>query len=304
MLGVLIIIVAATVSNKGQYDDLMVGGTTAILNTGLGGSSRTWTCHRALGTEVTQYDVDLYALALGTQFLSDFYADREPPSHVYLLSRSQAALTTITNMQNLVNQQSVLLFHTALMAFCSRHRDTGITLVWSPVVRERIQDSTVRFKALQACKLTPHASLNRVQSAAHQKRLMRKQAYAKWAAEWLENQQSGKHTHSHSYQFALPFPPNGKNHPLWQAARKDIWLEGNAPPTCYTTMTALCFAMGHAFTSDYARRFRKDLPEEANTCECRHRDCTWDHLIYGCHRFEPAWLIVWDFIYPTEDRMC
>ena len=70
-----IISVAAMVSNKGQYDGLMVGGVAAILNTGIGGSSRTWTRHRALGTEVTQYDVDLYALALGVQFLSDFYTD-------------------------------------------------------------------------------------------------------------------------------------------------------------------------------------------------------------------------------------
>ena len=60
----------------------------------------------------------------------------------------------------------------------------------------------VRFKALQACKLTPRASLDRVQSAAHQKHLMRKRAFAKWAAKWLDDQQKGNHTHSHSYQFA------------------------------------------------------------------------------------------------------
>ena len=134
----------------------------------------------------------------------------------------------------------------------SRHRDTGIMLVWSPVVREWVQDSTVRFKALQACKLTSRASLNRVQSAAPQKRLMRKCAYAKWAAEWLEDQRSGKHTHSHSYQFALPFPPDRKSHPLWLAARKTLWPDGDFPPTRHTTTTALRFATGHAFTSYYA----------------------------------------------------
>ena len=252
---------------------------------------------------MTQYDVDLYALALGAQFLSDFYTDREPPTHVYLLSRNQAALSAITNMWNLVNQQSVLIFHTALTAFCSRHRDTGVTLVWSPVVRERVQDSTVRFKALQACKLTPRTSLNWVQSAAHQKRLMRKRAYAKWAAEWLENQRTGKHTHSHSYQFALPFPPDGKNHPLWLAAGKKPWPDGDFPPTRHTTTTALRFATGHAFTSDYACRFRKDLPEEANACKCGHPNRTWDHLLYGCPCFEMARLAVQDFNYPMEDRM-
>ena len=250
--GVSIISVAATILNRGRYDDLMVGGAAAILNTGIGGSSRTWTRHRAMGTEVTQYDVNLYTLALGAQFISDFYTDREPPSHVYILSRNQAALSAITNTRNLVNQQSVLLFHTALTAFCSRHRDTGITLVWSPVVRERVQDSTVRFKALQACTHTPRASLNRVQSVAHQKHLMRKWAYARWAAKWLENQRTGKHTHSHSYQFALPFPPNSKNHPLWLAAWKKLWPDGDSPPTRHTTTTALRLATGHAFTSNYA----------------------------------------------------
>ena len=246
--GASIISVAATVLNRGRYDNLMVGGVAAILNTGTGGSSRTWTRHRALGTEVTQYDVDLYALAMGAQFITDFYTDRDPPSHVYLLSRNQAVLTAITKTRNLVNQRSVILFHTALTAFCSQHRDTGITLVWSPVVREWVQDSTVRFKALQACKLTPCASLNQVQSAAHQKCLMCKRAYTKWAAEWLADQQASKHTHSHSYQFALPFPPDGKNHPLWNATQEKIWPEGPHLPT-----TALWFATRHAFTSDYTR---------------------------------------------------
>ena len=250
--GASIISVTATISNEGRYDGLMVGSAAAILNTGIGGSSRTWTRHRALGTEVTQYDINLFALALGAQFLSEFYADQEPPTHVYLLSRSQTALSAITNTRNLVNQWSVLLFHTALTAFCSRHRDIGITLIWSPVVREQVQDSTVRFKVLQACKLTPRTSLNRVQSAAHQKHLMHKRAYAKWAAEWLENQRTGKHTHSHSYQLALPFPPDGKNHPLWLAAHKKLWPDSDFPPTRHTTTTTLRLATGHAFTSDYA----------------------------------------------------
>ena len=137
-------------------------------------------------------------------------------------------------MQNLVSQQSVLLFHTALTAFCSQHKDTGITLVWSPVVREWVQDSMVQFKALQACKLTPRASLNQVQSATHQKCLMHKRAYAKWAAGWLEDNCARKHAHSHSYQFALLFPPDGKNHPLWTRHRR---ISGQATHTNHPTAT-------------------------------------------------------------------
>ena len=74
-MSIISISVAAMVSNKGRYNDLMVGSAAAILNTGIGGSSRTWTRHRALATEVTQYDMDMFALALGAQFLSEFYAD-------------------------------------------------------------------------------------------------------------------------------------------------------------------------------------------------------------------------------------
>ena len=58
--GMSIISVDRTVSNKGRYNNQMVGGMAAILNTSIGGSSRTWTHHRALGTEVMQYDMDLY----------------------------------------------------------------------------------------------------------------------------------------------------------------------------------------------------------------------------------------------------
>ena len=54
-------------------------------------------------------------------------------------------MTAITNIQLLHNQQSVLLFHSSLTTFCTQHKDTGFTLVWSPQVRERSQDYTVMF---------------------------------------------------------------------------------------------------------------------------------------------------------------
>ena len=286
--GVAIISVDRTVSNKGRYDDLMVGGVAAILNTGIGGSRRTWTRHRALGTEVTQYDVDLYALALGAQFFMEFFADRDPPSHIYLLSHNQSALTAITKMRSLHNQRSVLLFHMVLTEFCSRHRDTNITLVWSPVVRDRIQDSTVRAKALQACCLTPRASLNRVQSAAHQKRLMRKRAYANWAHEWTVKRRKQDIDLPFVYEHAIPFPPDGKNHPLWCAAQKALLTDPVHKPSCHTTTTAMRLATGHAFTSTYACRFRKDIPEELNSCKCSFSDRTWDHLVWDCIRYQLA----------------
>lgn len=95
----------------------------------------------------------------------------------------------------------------------------------------------MRFKALQACHLTPCTSLNQLQSAAHQKELMCKHAYTNWAKEWLEGKRAGKHSDSFSYQHTLIFPPDGKIHPLWTSAQKDPhatsppWLCASPPAT-------------------------------------------------------------------------
>ena len=156
-----IISVAGTVSNKDWYDGWMVGGAAAVLNAHTEGITRTWTRQWALGTEVTQYDVDLFVLTKAAQWAAEFYETWEkPPSHIYILSCSQAALTAITNIRNTMNQTSILLFHSSLTALCARHRDVGIMLTWSLVERSRVSDNTARLKALQACRLTPLTSLN------------------------------------------------------------------------------------------------------------------------------------------------
>ena len=286
--GALIISTAGTVSNKGWYDDWMVGGAAAVLNLHRRGSLWTWARHWALGTELTAYDVDMHALAKAMQWLADFFTDRDPPSHMYLLSRSQAALSVITNTRNLHNQPSVLLFHSSLTAFCSHHRDVGITLTWSPVEWSRVLDSTAWAHALWACRLTPLASLNWVQSAAHQKNQARKRMYAKWAHEWTQTRRSHGASDSFAYEHALPHPPDGNNHPLWTAAQHDVWPDGTTKPTRHCTSTAIRLAVGHAFTSDYTRRFRLDIPESENACECGFNDRSWTHLIYACPLFHHA----------------
>ena len=80
-----IISVARTVSNKDWYDDWMVGGAAAIFNTHTEGITRTWTRHWALGTEVMQYDVNLFALAKAVQWAAEFYMTRgnPPPTFIY-----------------------------------------------------------------------------------------------------------------------------------------------------------------------------------------------------------------------------
>ena len=169
-------------------------------------------------------------------------------------------------------EKSVLLFHSSLTALCSHHRDVGITLTWSPVERSRVSDNTARLKALQACRLTPLASLNQVQSTAHQKRLAWKRAFARWAKEWEDKRQkhcTGTWQESFVYEHALPFPPDGNNYPLWTASQKPTYPECLHPPSRHTTSTAIRLAVGHVFTSDYSRRFRPDIPETDMGCVSR-----------------------------------
>jgi hypothetical protein len=83
-------------------------------------------------------------------------------------------------------------------------------------------------------------------------RVTRRRAFTKWAEEW--------HADSFAYEYALTKPPNGHNHPLWTAAVDNINVS--------LLTTALRIAEGHAFISDYTRRFGPDIPKEENHCLC------------------------------------
>ena len=50
----------------------------------------------------------------------------------------------------------------------------------------------------------------------------------------------------------------------------------------HTTSTALRLAVGHAFTSEYTRRFRPDLEEGELACPCGWPDHSFYHLLYEC----------------------
>ena len=154
--------------------------------------------------------------------------------------------------------------------------------------RSWVSDSTARAHALWACCLTPLASLNRVQSAAHQKNQVQKRMYAKWAREWTQTRRVSGTSDSFVYEHALPHPPDGNNHPLWTAAQHDVWPDRTTKPTRHCTSMAIRLAVGHAFTSDYTCRFRPDIPKSENACECSFNDRSWTHLIYACPLFRHA----------------
>ena len=180
--------------------------------------------------------------------------------------------------------KAILLFHWSLTTFFSLHR-MDITLVWSPVNRERGQDTAARHKSLEACALTPRASLNRVQSAAYQQ-ITRMWAFTNWAKEWHEQWRKRYGGDSFAYEYALTKPPSGLNHPLWKAA-----VDKTDGITCFsrhTTTTALRLTVGHMFTSDCARRFRPDIPEEENHCACGFPDHSFHQILYDCPRHTEA----------------
>jgi hypothetical protein len=114
--------------------------------------------------------------------------------------------------------------------------------------------------------------------------LARKQMFTAWVREWVQTCRKRGLQDTFAYEYAIPYPPDGKNHPMWRAATdKDL-----PPPSRHTTSTALRLMVGHAFTSTYARRFCKDIPEELNECECGYADCSLYHLLYECTRHEWA----------------
>lgn len=66
---------------------------------------------------------------------------------------SHAAQQSITKYRSFHNQSAVLLFYKSLTSFYSSYGDTNITLIWSLVNRNMVQDSTVREKALSTYSL-------------------------------------------------------------------------------------------------------------------------------------------------------
>ncbi len=130
-----IIHLARTISNKDRFDDKLVGRVAASVMEGLVRTRPGYTCTMSwcLGTEVTQYDVDLYAISKAAEWLSAEYSHAPAPQFVYIISSNDLALRHITNSWSHDNQTELLLWHRSLTAFFSSHRDTSIQLVWSLV---------------------------------------------------------------------------------------------------------------------------------------------------------------------------
>ena len=87
----------------------------------------------------------------------------------------------------------------------------------------------------------------------------------------------------------VPTRPLERSIPKNNSDSSKVQLTGDATQVNpHTTSTALRLAVGHAFVSDYTRRFRPDIPESDNACECGWPDRSWLHVVYECPRFNAS----------------
>jgi hypothetical protein len=174
-----------------------------------------------MGVEVTQFNVDVFALAKMAEWLVSYYTTVVPPTDIYILSGNLSTLQFITKADSLVNQRAALLFKESLTKFFSSedNQDTRFHLVWAPASRKRAQDNKARAKVMETVQVAPLAGLNRVQSAAFLKRVARQQAYNNWLSEWNIKHESHCRTNKldhFAYGWSILTPPDGKNNPIWR----------------------------------------------------------------------------------------
>ncbi len=301
-----IIRLTGTVSNKNRFDDKLVGRAAASVMEGKvrTRTNYTHTLSWCLGTEVEQYDIDLFTISKAAEWLSAEYSCAPAPHNVYIISGNDSALRHITNTRSLDNQTELLMFHRALTKFFSTIRDTHIHLVWSPVCRKRSQDTGARKAALQACTHAPLSTLNHVQSAAYVKRKAQQRAYHQWSTQWAIDRQKTILRDVTPYDYTITQPPDGCNHPLFtQSIPPKKPSKDYVPITQHTTCTAMRLAACHSFTSEYSQCHRPDLPPEAHTCPCGFPDRTTYHLIYNCPHYRYIREHMWTYTCRNFDRI-
>ena len=155
----------------------------------------------------------------------------------------------------------------------------------------RIQDSTVRFKELAACKTTLWVSFNTVQSAVYQRPVARR---------WLSP--SGRRsrlwsvantlttTPSRTNTYALTKPPDENNHPLGRLEPLNRTASRTSTFNVQRrhTTTPPCLAVGHAFIYEHTRQFCLDIREEDNRCSCGIADHSFHHILDDFSRYAQA----------------
>ena len=176
---------AAKVTQRDVGDLTEVGGTGVVsLRGGEEPHSQRW----MVGSEVTQFDANCFALAKAAECLATTYtADIDCPPVVYFFSSDNSVLQTIRNPRSTKAHSFCVHFHKALTTFFLSHRDIRLVLAWSPKNDALALDLLTRNCAVEACKEFPPQGMDSVQSAAYQKNRARAKAFSEWADTYNRN---------------------------------------------------------------------------------------------------------------------
>jgi hypothetical protein len=290
----MIIHTAACITTRVVCDLTEVGGAAASYSVGNGPLNvHSWT----IGSELTQFDADAYAIARTAETLAEYYTEEvQPPVNFFLLSNNASALQAVKNPRSVKAHDAALRFHKALTLLTMRHRQVSYFLVWAPADDSLEGHNLAVEAAKQASWGLPPDGMDRVQSAAFQKSRAREKAFTAWEHEfglerclaqfrlrWTGDSGEG---HAHREKI-ITEPPSGSNHPLWVAAtdvEKDEFGRKTKRPlySRRTTSAAIQLAVDHAFTGSYAKRFRPSDPIETLACTCGVPLRTPSHLIREC----------------------
>jgi hypothetical protein len=285
----------ATCITKHVVVDLTEVGSAACSYSVRGGpiNAQAWT----IGSELTQFDADAFAIAHSAETLANIYTvEALPPVNFFLLSNNASALQAVRNPRSIKAHGAAIRFHRALTLLTLRHPQISVFLVWAPSDDSLPGLVLARDAALAASWNTPPDGMDCIQSAAFQKDHARKKAFANWECEfglerclaqfrlrWLGDSGEGHVFREH----IIKEPPSVGHHPLWAAAT-EVKKDNNGKKTRipkysrHATSAALQLAVDHAFTGTYARRFRPADPPETTTCPCRAHSRSPSHLICKC----------------------
>ena len=299
-LNMLLVHTAAKLVTRQLDEEVVVGGAAAVFSAG--GSPWTqsgWT----IGSDLTQFDADVVALAKAVEVFSDFYCTTgapPPPSHSFLLCSSSSAILAVTNPRSTKAHSYAMRFHFALTKFFLLFSNTTFTIVWAPFDVTLTGSRLASFIAEEAALGTPPDGLDRIQSAAFQKERARKLAFRNWERDYYLDRTLEAFNFrwlgippTHTYQHAIVSPPAETHHPLWWEATRtqlDVFGRKSKRPIYrrHTTSTALQLAVDHAFTGSYASRFRPADPPETLSCPCGSHTRDPSHIILDCPLFHEA----------------
>ena len=293
-----VIFTSAKVMERDVGDLTMVGGAALV---SCCGGEEPKSLKRTVGSEVTQFDARVCALAMAGESLAERYGEgTAPPPVIYIFGADNSALQAIRNLRSLKAHSFCVRFHKALTTFFLTHRDMRLILAWSPKNEELYPDRLARELAAKAANEFPPSGMDSVQSAAYQKDRARRRAFSQWEEEYHTNRmlEAAKTIWlgvdvcppCFAYSHAIISAPSITHHPLWKECTTRVPATQGSKKKVFkyrrrTTATALQLAVDHTFTGSYTKRFRPKDPPESLMCKCGAQLRDPNHILRRCPIF-------------------